>query len=170
MKKALIAFVALAMGLSANAMAVSWKYTATKNDVGQSVYTILGATALTDWASEAAVATASSALGSGASADVAKAGTKYTAVGSAVNIPNKSSSYYFVLVSTDGKQFAVSTPTTAGIYDPDNQESGTQQQLTSASFGSFQSFGGGGGDTPEPTSGLLLLLGVAGLALKRKLV
>jgi hypothetical protein len=28
--------------------------------------------------------------------------------------------------------------------------------------------GGGTGDVPEPTSGLLLLLGVAGLALKRK--
>ena len=28
--------------------------------------------------------------------------------------------------------------------------------------------GGGAGDVPEPTSGLLLLLGVAGLALKRK--
>jgi hypothetical protein len=37
-----------------------------------------------------------------------------------------------------------------------------------ASWSSMTSGGGGSGDVPEPTSGLLLLLGVAGLALKRK--
>ena len=36
------------------------------------------------------------------------------------------------------------------------------------SHGAFETNGGGTWNVPEPTSGLLLLLGVAGLALRRK--
>ena len=170
----MMAAAVIALALSANAMAVSWKYSATKDDVGQQVYLVLGDTAKADWADIAAVAAESAKLetkeGSVAHGTVAKAGTKYTALGDANSslIDSKTKNYYYVLVNTAGNQFKVSDviPGT-GIYDPDNKESGEQQTITSSNFtGEWKSFSGG--DVPEPTTGLLMLVGLAGLALRRK--
>ena len=175
MKKLMMAAAVIALGLSVNAMSVDWKYSATKNDVGQNVYLILGDTAKTDWADRASVAAEAAKLevtdGSSAHDAVAKHGTKYYATGSVKSdlITSKSQNYYYVLVNADGDQFRVTDviPGT-GIYNPAAQESGTQQEITSSTFvGEWKSFGGGG-DTPEPTTGLLMLVGLAGLALKRK--
>ena len=175
MKKLMMATAVIALGLSVNAMSVDWKYSATKNDVGQQVYLVLGDTAKSDWADIDAVAAESAKLevdsGSVAHGEVVKAGTKYNAQGSVKSalIDSKTKSYYYVLVNTAGDQFKVSDviPGT-GIYDPDNKESGEQQTIASSNFaGEWKSFGGGG-DIPEPTTGLLMLVGLAGLALRRK--
>lgn len=70
--------------------------------------------------------------------------------------------YWLVIVAGDEKNFAVSTTTkalnitTAALNVTASWTASTQMTSFAAS------------SVPEPTSGLLLLLGVAGLALKRK--
>lgn len=82
-------------------------------------------------------------------------------------------SFVAVIVNTaeDG-YFTMAMNDLQGWSSQDNPETtkidGTAVEAAFAANGSQYSAFGGGGDTPEPTSGLLLLIGVAGLALKRK--
>ena len=78
---------------------------------------------------------------------------------------------YWVIVDGSGSPTSynyVKTDMSAFVYDPDNQESSPGQfnSITAADMlaGSSGSFGA----VPEPTSGMLVLLGMAGLALKRE--
>jgi len=170
--KKLFMFVAVAtLAFASQAMQLDWKYDAAKADVGKTVYVLLGATAQTEWESVSALESASVNH-----ADIAKKGTKYNATGSFNNdaVTKTSASVYYVIVSADGTSFDVTSVSDmkGSVYDPNNQESspGQNTSLSSASItSSGNSFGGGGqGDIPEPTSGLLLLVGGAMLALRRK--
>ena len=171
MRKLFMFVVAVALACSANAMALDWKYNAGSADVGKTVYVLLGSTAQTKWDSLKDVQDAAVDSGS-----VAKKVNKYYATGSVNNdaITKTSASVYYVIVSSDGTTFDVTSVAnmTASVYDPSNQESSSGQNtsLSSASItSSGNSFGGGGqGAIPEPTSGLLLLVGGAMLALRRK--
>ena len=70
--------------------------------------------------------------------------------------------YWLVIVSDDEKNFAVSTTTKALNIT-------TSALSISATWaGSSQMTSFATSSVPEPTSGLMLLLGIAGLALKRK--
>ena len=79
-------------------------------------------------------------------------------------------------LSSDGFQFTTSTmadETEVFIMTDSSEVSGIEKiggGAFSGANGAFATAGGGSGWTaaPEPTSGLLLLLGMAGLALKRK--
>lgn len=73
------------------------------------------------------------------------------------------------VIFNDGKYF-VSGTGEAQAYDPTGsiETEGKPVQFASAQFASPLSSGGWATAAPEPTSGLLLLLGMAGLALKRK--
>ena len=172
MKKLFMFVAGFALVFSANAMALDWQYGAAAADVGKTVYVLLGATAQTEWESVDAVAAA--AIDSGA---VTKKSRVYNATGSFTSddINKTTANVYYVIVSADKSTFDVtSVANMAGsVYDPGNQEStpGSNTSLSSASIASSgNSFGGGGsgGDVPEPTSGLLLLVGGAMLALRRK--
>ena len=71
---------------------------------------------------------------------------------------------YEVLISSDGKNIAYGQTTmnlaaAAGM---------NQAKTLNASAFTYVAAGGGGGDIPEPTSGLLLLVGAGMLALRRK--
>lgn len=88
----------------------------------------------------------------------------------AIDLPATSAEYGMVLVYTDKTdankiyyQFSSVTTSAYGSDDPMTPAKG-------ASFGAttFSASGWTAASVPEPTSGLLMLLGLAGLALKRK--
>ena len=167
-------FVAVAaLAFAGQAMQLDWQYTATSADVGKTVYVLLGATAQTEWESISALQEASVSNGA-----ISKKGrTDYTATGSfsSDDINKTTANVYYVIVSADKSTFDVTSVANMGdsVYDPNNQESSSGQntQLSSASIASSgNSFGGGGGGgEPEPTSGLLMLVGLGVLGLRRKM-
>ena len=75
---------------------------------------------------------------------------------------------------SDGKYWGMAEGVIAGIVDPDPSQGITGSDATAVRFendglGAFYTIAGTKIDSiPEPTSGLLLLLGVAGLALRRR--
>ncbi len=170
MKKLFMFMAVAALAFASQAASLDWKYDAAKADVGKTVYVMLGATAQTDWASVEAIQSASVS-----NAKIAQKGAKYNASGLAVNdaITKTSANVYYVIVSKDGTTYDVTSVSDmkGSVYDPANQETtpGSNTSLSPSSItSSGNSFSGGGGDVPEPTSGLLLLVGGALLGLRRK--
>lgn len=158
------------MGIAANAMYVDWKYSGVKADQGSTVYVMVGAVAQTEWANLAAIQAAAVSSGT-----ITKSGTKYTAKDTAKGdaITKDSANLYYVIVNSASDKFSVSDVVDAKtfVYDGDNQESAPLNGFEAIGSGNMSepsSFGGGTGDVPEPTSAMLMLLGAAGLALKRK--
>lgn len=185
-------FTLLAVGglaVASQAAQLDWKYDASAADVGQTVYLMLGTEAVQEWENLQAVKDAS--LTSGA---VAKSGRVYNAKGSfnSDKITKDSASVYYVVVAADGNSFGVTSVSdmTGSVYDPSAQESspGENSSLSSGSITKNGiAWGTGGGDdpgpgpdnpptpgpgddggVPEPTSGILLMIGGAALALRRR--
>ena len=169
MKKIMFALAAIAMAIGVQAAQVAWQLAGDASMNGYSVYVLLGETAKTDWASVDEVAAAALAGGTGT---MAKNGRSYS-VGGTVNdaaiAKGDSVSLYYVIVN--GDQFATTAPydASASVYDMSAGDSPVNAVSKSGTGLSYSGFtGGGGGDVPEPTSGLLLLVGGAMLALRRK--
>lgn len=168
MKKLITATVITCTAVISQAAAVDWNYADTSADssqVGYTVYCIAGAIQET-WSSVDAVKAA--ALTDGAAVVVARKRTTetgdVTSYGSALT---RDSGYYFVVVNDTEDKFGVIAGDKSLVYDPQAQETspGTSNFNDVAVTSSFSS---DPGPIPEPTSGLLMLLGVAGLALRRK--
>lgn len=167
MKKILmILTVALAVA-SAKAACVDWKVPGTSATNGYTVYLM---TSLSDsYASVSDLAEASVASGT-----ISKSGKTYFAGGTASNAAITTSSmataYYVIVESSTATSYtSYGVDMSSLVYNPDNQESssGTFNSVTAATIlseGTSKNFVA----VPEPTSGLLLLLGMAGLALRRK--
>lgn len=161
----MIGVIALAMGVQA--AAVDWQVSGTAATENYNVYLL---TSIAD-SYESVADIANAALISGT---IAKNGRNYYATGNAVSdaiTKDSMKEVYWVIVDGSGAPTSynyVKTDMSAFVYDPDNQESspGNFNSVTAADMlaGSSGSFGA----VPEPTSGLLVLLGMAGLALKRK--
>ena len=172
MKKLLILTAILVASVAANAASFKW--------TGANIY---GSDATTKFTGTAAIYafitgdtidTAVKVVDVGVNAGTIKNGstTGYTYEWSGAVVGNN---YSFFMVIEDGDktfnssisepakivsgQATVASTTTVGFA---NTQSATQNASNWASSG------GGGEPVPEPTSGLLLLLGMAGLALKRK--
>ena len=177
MKKIMIALAAVAVAAFANAANVNWKIQVNGGEIGNEMYAVL-ASSLTgaDMAKLTIADVTDNALswyGSGNLYDSAtiinKSGrgtTEYTQISdSALTAAN--ASIYLFSVSADGKSYALlnSDPydVTANVYADGSSSPGTFSVNTSSAALTYTTFA-----VPEPTSGLLLLLGVAGLALKRK--
>ena len=167
MKKLLvIAAVAMAV-VSAKAACVDWKVSGTSATNGYTVYLM---TSLADsYASVSELAAA--AVDSGT---IAKSGKTYgftsNAVDPTVTSTSMANAYYVIVESgtpTSYTYYAVNM--SSMVYDPDKQESspGTFNSVSAAdiiSGGTSKAFVA----VPEPTSGLLMLLGMCGLALRRR--
>lgn len=168
MKKIIVALVALMSVVAAKAAAVDWNVGGTVDQDGYKVYLL---TTIAD-SYDSVKALESAAI---ASATIGKSGRTYgtgdqRAEGDAVT---KNGTYYFAIVSSDTAtsfNYIEAAGMGALVYDAQKQETspGTFDSLNAAAIaaGSSKSFGG---NVPEPTTGLLVLLGIAGLSLKRKL-
>lgn len=121
------------------------------------------------WASVADLVSDATAYGAETSGTIAKAGRIYTVAKSASidSISKTSADVYFVIVSgTDATGYNYVKVDLSG-YAYEGAESAPGKYLTTADTllaGTSGTFGA----APEPTSGLLLLLGGASLALRRK--
>ena len=174
MKKLMIALVAVAMGLCAQAASINWSFSWATDASGLDLAD--GTTAYLMAASTMSVADATAAL-DGFTFDVTKAvdvGATSTAGGNGAELnrtvaSDLAGSQTFYAVVVDGDKYAITdsvTVTMKSIGDTVvaffelSEEDGT----------SLMSWQKGGVSTavPEPTSGLLMLVGLAGLALRRR--
>lgn len=166
MKKLIVAAAIAMAGIAVQAATVNWSVNGV---AAQENYTVYLLTSIAD-KYDSVDALANASVGS---AVIAKSGRIYStgsqqSTGDAVT---KTATYYYAIVSgADAKTFnyVEATGLAAKVYDPAAQESspGTFNTITAATI-----LGGASGQiaaVPEPTSGLLMLLGVAGLALRRR--
>ena len=167
--KKLVMMLALALAVvSAKAAVVDWSVAGAAAQDGYMVYLL--ATTPGSYADVSELAAA--AVGS---AKVAKSGRVYTtgAQQASGDTITKDGTYYFAIVSSaDAASFnyVEATGLAGKVYDPVAQESspGNFSSISAAQIAAGTKVDFGGGDVPEPTSGLLLLVGGAMLALRRR--
>ena len=164
MKKLMIMLGALAIAMGVQAASVSWKVSGASDWKSGTVYAITG------YSSADVIAYFESTTASDwAKAVDGAANNTITSRGAATGLSaDVGSSIVFAFVSSDGiaagNTWAVSTDvsTSGYTYTPPATKPGDLTfSYDAAKTGTFTA-------VPEPTSGLLLLLGMAGLALKRK--
>ena len=152
---------------SVRAASVNWQVAGTQATEGYTVYVL---TALADkYENAAAIAAASVDSGT-----ITKNGRTYSAKGLAsdasVTSESMKNAYYVIVENSSATSYTYyKTDMSAMVFDPDNQES-SPGQFNSVSAATILSSGTSANyaAVPEPTSGLLMLLGVAGLALRRR--
>ena len=163
----LFVLVALALAcVGANAASVDWQITGTADTVGNKVY-LVGA--LSDaWTSVADIAAAAAAFGTkGTSGEIAKVGRIYNASGTLISdsVTKTAGDVYFIIVSGDDAtsynyvKADLKGLAYEGVETPSGKYTTTADALHSGTSVAF---------VPEPTSGLLMLVGLAGLALRRR--
>lgn len=167
MKKIMIMLVAIAVAVGVKAASVDWKVAGTSATNGYSVYLLTGLAS----SYESASALASDAVASGV---IAKNGRDYyvsgTTTSAAITSTSMKDAYWVIVASGDSVSSYnyVKVDMSGSVYDADNQESspGSFNSVTAANMlaGTSANFV----SVPEPTSGLLMLIGIAGLALRRR--
>ena len=166
--KKLFVFFALALACAgANAASVDWKVSGDAATNGNKVF-LVGA--LSDaWTSVSDIATDSAAFGTkGTSGTIAKRGRTYYTDGTLTsdNVTKTSGDVYVIIVSGDAaKSYTYTKVDWSGLaYEGTDLPPGTYMATANGliSRGTTVEF------VPEPTSGLLMLVGLAGLALRRR--
>ena len=183
MKKMIMAAAIVCAAAFANAAAVGWSCAGLTSFAGNQYYfCVLGQNGVSDVATISALLTEGSdissyAFGGGKVAANGAATVAATTAGQPTlgagtytgfyvlfdsNTPAAGESKYLIISDAAGLTKSVSsTAATVGFV-------GGNQSAFANNSANWQSFGSAGPIAPEPTSGLLLLLGMAGLALKRK--
>lgn len=167
MKKLTLMIGAVALAMGVQAASVDWKVSGTAATENYNVYLL---TSIAD-SYESVADIASAALISGT---IAKAGRNYYAGGTAASeaiTKDSMKEVYWVIVDGSGAPTTynyVKADLSSYVYDPDNQESSPGDFGSISAADMLAGTSGSFGAVPEPTSGLLVLLGMAGLALKRK--
>ena len=170
MKKMMI-IAALALVASfANAATVNWMVSGgTAAQVGFDVYLVTAIDSA--WQSGADVAAAAAALGTGTSGSVVKNGRTYivastAASGEGITADSMKNAYFVLVQSDDAKEFTyISADLSASVFgDTDAPKAAFGTTTAALLAGTSANFAA----VPEPTSGLLMLLGMAGLALRRR--
>ena len=165
-KLMMIAAVAVAV-VSAKAASVDWNYTGTSSQEGYTVYAFTTAVAAQYDTFADLIADAGAGTGT-VTAISGRTGTTYMTADT--TLTGVTDTIYLVVVSgSDATTYQYGSVSASGYtYDPDSQDTSPGKfKIQAASIASTGTIGGGG-DVPEPTSGLLLLVGGAMLALRRK--
>ena len=172
MKKVMmILAVVCAVGMAKGAY-VDWKYGKDTTKNGYTLYAFDNANSATVLAAlgaydSTAQATIDSLVLSTATVKKGNGGADGVDVGSATSL---------MIVGVDGSfadgvvYFYDTLDISTSVYTPPATSPGTVALASFSNSGTVAAAGGGGGttDVPEPTSGLLMLIGIAGLALRRK--
>lgn len=182
MKKTIIALAVGCVAAFANAATVGWSAAGLANYAGDAYNVfVIGQNGVTDIATvtdllDAGTSVSSYAFGSGSVGSTGMVSVSGAASGKTLDAgsytsfmvlfdsasPVAGESKYLVLsgVATQSKVISGTTATTSFV-------AGNVANIAN-NAANWKSFGSAGPAVPEPTSGLLLLLGMAGLALKRK--
>ena len=179
MKKLLIAAAVAVIGIVTNAASLDWSTYGYINDGSADTDWITGGQAYLVQVTDSAIfAIADDLTVTGGSIvdsvglDGGSAGGTWNGTDALVD----GQTYKFAVILTD-QGTAGTTPPTTGVYGVDDNSGALYNVVWNAATGGtfepdYATYGGASISTavavPEPTSGLLLLLGMAGLALKRK--
>lgn len=160
MKKLLIILATVTATNIISAASVDWSITGSDTTVGINVYLITSLASSYESASQLI----SSAVGSGVIENQGRAyGFSKTTTGNSITETSMQNAY---LVVIDGNTYTYISVNMANyVYDMNKQEASKgffETNISNIQSGTQASF------VPEPTSGLLMILGVAGLALRRK--
>lgn len=168
LKKIIMCAAALVCASATNAACVDWKFDGGADTVGYQVFLVSAIDA--SWTGVSDLAAASSALGTGGSGTIVQNGRSYQ-ISSQIygdNVTAESAKgFYWVIVSgADAKDYNyLAVDASAQVYTPPASSPGKligkASDVLAGTKGSFAA-------VPEPTSGLLALLGFAGLALRRR--
>ena len=182
MKKLMMALAAVAVAAGVQAAQIKWS--AANVYAGNSTDKVLGTAYLYDAATISQSALFDAIVAGAGSYNMSTKAISSVAMATAGAVPATTATYgagntsytlYFAILDGDNVYFSQllekttsGSDTVATTWGFANQNNGTTTFSSTAATAGFAGAGHWSQAVPEPTSGLLMLLGLAGLALKRK--